>query len=397
MTEPGMVIVGGGEAGARAALALRAQGWAGPVTVVGAEPWAPYERPPLSKAVLTGADEPVPATIPMPGVTVLLGTPVTAIDRAGHRLTLADGRLLPYARLLLATGARLRRLPAPDIAYLRTWHDALWLRHRLRPGLRLAVVGGGVIGLEVAASAAQRGCAVTVIEAAPRLLGRCAPAEIADLVADRHRAAGVALRLGTGVEAIDGTTVTLIDGSTVAADLVVAGIGVTPETGLAEAAGLAIDNGIRADHRLATADPDIFAAGDCCSAPHPLFGGRRLRLETWRNTGDQAAVAAANMLGGDRAWDAVPWFWSDQFELCLQVAGLPDAGAETVARPLAGARLLFHLDPAGQLVGASAFGPLEAIARDVRVAEMLIARGACPDPDALASPAMKLKSLLAGV
>lgn len=401
----GMVIVGAGEAGARAATALREEGWDGPVTLVGAEVHAPYERPPLSKAALLTEAEPAATTVldhdraAVLGIDMVLGTEVTAIDRAARAVVLADGRTLPYSRLLLATGARPRRLTLPgheQALYLRRFDDALALRPLLRPGARLAVIGGGFIGLELAAAAVARGCAVTLIEAQPRILMRGVPAEIAAVIADRHRTAGVDLRTGIGIDRIEPDAVVLADGSRIAADAVIAGIGAVPETALAEAAGLAVDNGIAVDATLATADPDIFAAGDCAACAHPLYAGRRIRLEAWRNAQDQGALAARNMLGRGEAIGAVPWFWSDQYELTLQIAGLADEGRTTVARdPGDGALLLFHLAADGRLVAASGVGSLGKIAREIRLAEMLIGQRAAPEPAALASPAIKLKTLLA--
>lgn len=412
MSGTGMVIVGAGEAGARAAAALREGGYDGPVTLIGEEPHGPYERPPLSKAVMTAVGEPVAATILTPEklderrIEFLADAVATGIDRAGKAVELADGRAIPYARLLLATGARPRRLSLPGddgraMLYLRTWTDAIALRSHLKPGSRLAVIGGGFIGLEIAASAVERGCAVTVVEAAPRLMMRGVPAEVAAIVGERHVRAGIAVRVGVGLSGVErsgrGTTLLLADGSRIEADAVVAGVGAVPETTLAEEAGLAVDNGIRADERLATSDPDIFAAGDCCSFPHPLYGGRRIRLEAWRNAQDQGTHAARSMLGGLEAFTAVPWFWSDQHDLCLQIAGLPDEGVTTVVREdgEAGTTLRFHLDGDGRLVAASGVGPIGKIAREIRIGEMLIARRAHPDPAALASAGVKLKSLLA--
>lgn len=401
----GMVIVGAGEAGARAAAALRDEGWDGTVTLVGGETHPPYERPPLSKTALLTEAEPVATTVldrdraAALGIDLILGTEVTAIDRTDRAVVLADGRALPYSRLLLATGARPRRLTLPghqQVLYLRRFDDALALRPLLRPGARLAVIGGGFIGLELAAAATARGCAVTLVEAQPRILMRGVPAEIAAVIADRHRTAGIDLRTGIGIDRIEPDAVVLADGSRIAADAVIAGIGAVPETALAEAAGLAVDNGIAVDATLATADPAIFAAGDCAACAHPLYAGRRIRLEAWRNAQDQGVLAARNMLGRGEAIGAVPWFWSDQYELTLQIAGLIDEARTTVARDLGhGALLMFHLAADGRLVAAGGVGPLGKIAREIRLAEMLIEQRAAPDPDALASPAVKLKTLLA--
>lgn len=411
MTTPGMVIVGAGEAGARAASRLREAGYAGPVILIGDEAHGPYERPPLSKAVMTAAGEATPAFIldeaklAVQAITHLAGVRAERIDRDARRVLLDDGRALAYDKLLIATGAGPRRLPTPgatdaNVLYLRTFADALGLRARLRPGSRLVVIGGGFIGLEIAASARARGCGVTLVEMAPRILMRGVPAAVAEHVAERHRAEGVTMRIGVGIERIahgeQGPVVLLADGSVLEADVVVAGIGAVPETRLAEASGLSIENGIRADEQLRTDDADIFAAGDCCSFPHPLYGGRRIRLEAWRNAQDQGSLAAENMLGGAAAYAAVPWFWSDQYDETLQVAGLTDEGTAVVERDLGGARLFFHLDRAGRLVAASGIGPNALIARDIRLAEMLIARRAAPDPAALALPSVKLKTFLGG-
>ncbi|MDO8358653.1 MAG: FAD-dependent oxidoreductase [Devosia sp.] len=406
----GMVIVGAGECGVRAALALREQGFAGPVDLIGAERHLPYERPPLSKEIMAGDAEPSPRTIASAdklaaaGISFHPQRTVSGIDRAHKQIVLTGGDGLAYDKLLLATGAVPRRLPmAPEptarIAYFRTFDDALRIRAQLLPGRTLAIVGGGFIGLELAASARHRGAGIVVVEALPRLLSRGVPEPIARLIEARHRAAGVDFVFGTGLAAIDesaaGVRLRLADGREITADFVVIGIGAVPETGLAAAAGLSLDNGIAVDRFLATSDPDIFAAGDCCSFPHDLYDGRRLRLESWRSAQEQGTLAARNMLGAAEAVSAVPWFWSDQYELTLQIAGLPDEGASIVERESEGSLVLFHLKPDGRLVGAAGIGPGNAVARDIRVAEMLIARRAHPDLGALAKPDFKLRSLLA--
>lgn len=410
MSESGMVIVGAGEAGARAAGALREQGYGGSVTLVGDEAHGPYERPPLSKAIMTAESVEVPpfildeAKLAAQSITHVARARAARIDTTGHVVRLDDGRTLPYAKLLIATGAGPRKLPTPgatadNVLYLRTFADALTMRHRLRPGSRLAVIGGGFIGLEIAASAIARGCAVTLIEMAPRILMRGVPKEVADRVMARHEAAGVVFCLGVGIDRIErraeGEAILLADGDEVECDAIIAGIGAVPETALAEASGLAVENGVRADAHLRTSDPDVFAAGDCCSFPHPLYAGRRLRLEAWRNAQDQGNVAARNMLGGVEVFAAVPWFWSDQYDQTLQVAGLADEGRTIVERDLGAGRLFFHLADDGRLVGVSGIGPNSIIARDIRLGEMLIAKQVRPDPSSLASPSVKLKGLLA--
>ncbi len=403
-----IVIVGAGEAGARAAVALREEGFAGAVTMIGAEALPPYERPPLSKAVLTSREEPSPSVIAQAaaleerGVSWVGGLSIVALDRGAHQVVASDGRRFGYDRLCLATGAAPRRLAIGDpeaCLVLRGYADALALRRRFVAGARIAIIGAGFIGLELASSAVSRGCAVTVVEAAPRIMIRGVPAEIAEIVARRHQRAGVELILGARIASIersaDGAAVILEDGRRIEADHVVAGVGAAPDTALAASCGLAVDNGVAVDGALRTSDPDIFAIGDCASFPHPLYDGRRIRLEAWRNAQDHGAFVARSMLGAVAPYAAIPWFWSDQHDLCVQIAGLADEGCAVARRDLGdGALMLFHLAEDGRLVAASAVGPLGKIARDVRLAEMLIARRAAPDPASLTSPDVKLKSLL---
>lgn len=399
----GMVVVGAGECGTRAALALRAAGWDGPVTLVGAEVHAPYERPPLSKDAIVAASlaaRPIAGSEGLEGGGIAFrpGVAAVGIDRAGSAVVLDDGRRVPYRRLLLATGARARPLTVPgadgpQVAVLRSIDDAARIRAALGPGRRLAVIGGGFIGLELAASARRLGAAVTVIEALPRLLSRGVPAEVAAVLAARHAAEGVRLVLEARVTGITREGVVLGDGELVQADLILVGIGAAPDTALAEAAGLAVENGIAVDDRLATSDPSIFAAGDCAAFLHPGYG-RRIRLESWRNAQEQGTLAARNMLGANETVSAVPWFWSDQYDLTLQIAGLAEGAAATVRRPVGEGFVLFHLAPDGRLLAASGIGPGNAVAKDIRLAEMMIARGMRPDPEALAS-APNLKRLLA--
>lgn len=405
----GMVIIGAGECGGRAALALRDLGYDGPVTLVGDEPHLPYERPPLSKEAMTGEAPAIKAIATEElfaerAIRHIHSVRAVAIDRAAHVVQLSDGSSLAYDKLLLATGSVPRQLPMPGLGprcvYLRTFNDALTIRAHLSAEKRVAVIGGGFIGLELAASARKLGATVTVIEAQPRILMRGVPAEIAEIIHKAHEAEGVAIHTGQGIAAIadDGkdVAITLAGGQRIVADLVVIGIGAVPVTALAAEAGLAIDNGIAVDEHLRTADPDIFAAGDCCSFPLAIYGGRRVRLEAWRNAQEQGALAARNMLGADEAHAAVPWFWSDQYGLTLQIAGLSDEGKSIVRRDLDdGAFILFHLAQDGRLVAASGIGPGNAVARDIRLAEMLIAKRAKPAPEALGSQAVKLKSLLA--
>ncbi len=403
MSLPGMVIAGAGKAGARAVLALREHGWKEPITLIGEEALAPYDRPPLSKSAITAEAPPDPVFIldefmlASLGATFVPGAAAVEIERDEKAVVLADGRRLPYQRLLLATGARARRFPLAEHARtLRDLGDSRALHADLKPGRRVVVIGGGFIGLELAASASTRGCSVTVIEALPRILMRGVCAAIAGAVAERHAAAGVTIITGASIDRVTSDAVLLEDGRKFACDILIAGIGAAPETAIAEAAGLAIENGIACDAHLRTSDADIFAAGDCCSFPHSLYDHRRIRLEAWRAAADQAAVAAENMLGGNRRFEAVPWFWSDQYELSLQIAGLPGNGGRTATRQLKdGAFIEFEFDCEGSLVCASGLGRGNIIARDIRLVEMLIAKRAKPDPAALTDATTGLKSLLA--
>ncbi|MEY9535062.1 NAD(P)/FAD-dependent oxidoreductase [Sinorhizobium fredii] len=404
-----IVIVGAGECGARAAFALREKGFEGEITLIGAEPHLPYERPPLSKDGLAGAEPPKyvadAARYEEARITVLTSVTVEAIDRRRKAVRLADGRSIDYDRLLLATGARPRPLPgvsenAERIRMLRTHADALAIRGALAPGRKLAIVGGGFIGLELAATARKLGAEVVLIEGLPRVLCRGVPEGIATVVADRHRQEGVEIICGARIAELEagdsGARVHFADGAPLHADLIVVGIGAVPNTELAEAAGILVENGIAVDETLRTSDPAIYAAGDCCSFPLSHYDGRRVRLEAWRNAQDQGTLVAANLLGAAEPVASVPWFWSDQYELTLQIAGLADGAATTVRRDLGdGAFILFHLDGEGRLIAASGIGPGNAVARDIRLAEMLIAAGSRPDPAALSSSHTRLKTLLA--
>lgn len=403
------VIIGAGECGARAAFALREKAYDGDITLVGTEPLAPYERPPLSKAGADGSLDPkfiaTPEKYAESGIRLLTGVTAHDLDPETKVVTLSDKSTLTYDKLLLATGASARPLPgAPTdsdhIRSLRTHGDAMALRKAMRPGKHIAIVGGGFIGLELAATARLLGADVTVVEGLERVLKRGVPDEIAKVITERHRAEGVDLRCGVAISSLgeDGgrAVIRLSAGDTIEADLVLVGIGAMPSTDLAARAGLMIDNGVAVDEYLRTSAPDIYAAGDCCSFPLAVYGGRRVRLESWRNAQDQGALAAANMLGLGQMVSAVPWFWSDQYDMTLQIAGLSDGAVTHLRRDLGeGAFILFHLDEAGRLLAASGIGPGNAVARDIRLAEMLIAARAHPDPAALIASNIKLKSLLA--
>ncbi|MDL2406083.1 FAD-dependent oxidoreductase [Rhizobium calliandrae] len=406
---PHFIIVGAGECGARAAFALREKGFEGDITLIGAEPVAPYERPPLSKEGLVHAHEPkfVAALerYAEQGIDLRLGLAAADIDPIGKLVTLTNGEKLGYDKLLLATGASARSFPGVArtggrIRMLRSHADALALRAALSPGRHIAIIGGGFIGLELAATARKLGADATVIEGLPRVLKRGVPEAVAEVIMQRHREEGVDIRCGETIMALEdgaeNAIVRLASGEEISADLVLIGIGALPNVALAEKAGLAIDNGIAVNERLETSAADIYAAGDCCSFPLALYGGRRVRLESWRNAQEQGTLAAANLLGAQNSISAVPWFWSDQYDLTLQIAGLADGAATMFRRDLGDeAFILFHVDETGRLLAASGIGRGNAVARDIRLAEMLIAARICPDPAALTASHVKLKSLLA--
>jgi len=404
-----MVIVGAGQCGARTAQALRDNGWEGDITLLGNEGLAPYDRPPLSKGVLLGQKTVTQCALYDDAfyrdnrIDLRVDAQVAAIDRVERRVVLGEGRSVSYRRLLIATGAQPRRLPVPGatlagVHVLRSVPDALSIVGELAPGQRIAVVGAGFIGLEVAATAIARGCEVVVIEAASRALMRAVPEIVAGYLVERHRQMGVEVRFAVQVDQVLGSTrvsgLRLSDGATLECDAVVVGIGVTPRTALAEAAGIDVADGIAVDDTLRTNDPYIFAAGDVCSFPHRLFR-RRIRLECWKNAEDHARVVARNMLEYGETYSAVPWFWSDQFDMTIQIAGMPAFGTTSVVRETGSAsKVFFALDGDGILVGASGVGQASEISREVRIAQELIARRARVEPAVLADRSAKLKSLL---
>lgn len=342
-----VVIVGAGHAGFQAAKSLRDQGYTGPVTVVDGNAGAPYQRPPLSKAYLTGTSPREELNFAAAdyyrtaGIEVRDGVHATAIDRAEQLVRLSDGSGLPYGHLILATGAEARELTVPGhtargIHSLRTLEDADGISEQLDTATNVVVIGAGFIGLEFVSVALARGHRPLVIEAAPRVLGRAVSPVISDFFLDYYLQQGVTVLLDTGVtefETVDGQVSAVIDGNGVRhpAELVVVGIGVLPHARLAEAAGLELDNGVRVDEFLTTSDPNISAIGDCCSYPSAT-ALRRVRLESVQNATDHARCVAAKIAGTPRAYAEVPWFWSDQGPKKLQIAGLAFDGDQTVVR-----------------------------------------------------------------
>ncbi len=352
-----IVIIGAGQAGAQAVQSLRADGFAGPITMVGDEAYPPYQRPPLSKAYLLGTFErprlflKADSYYPDAGCELILNTQAKRVHSAERSVELADGRKLLYSKLLLTTGARVRRLRCPGaglagVHYLKTIADVDGLQAVFAPGRRVAIVGGGYIGLEVAAVGAKRGLDVTVFEAMDRLMARAVSPVLSDFYAVEHQKAGVKLKLQTGVEAIEGdgkVERVIAGGKSYPADIVLVGIGVVACDELAAQAGLACEDGIVVDQNAQTSDPLIWAAGDCTR--HIGREGLSLRLECVQNAIDQAKHAALAMAGKPKIYSEVPWFWSDQYDLKLQIAGLARPGDALVLRgdPASRKFAVFHL------------------------------------------------------
>ncbi len=346
MTVERIVIIGAGQAGAQAAVSLRQGGYKGVITMIGAEAAPPYQRPPLSKAYLKGELE-EPRLYLRPAefyeaqkIDLLLGDRAVGIDRKAKIVVTDEGETFSYDALLLATGAPPRRLKAPGadldgVHYLRTLADSERLRPMLSAPGRVIIVGAGYIGLEVAAVARAHGREVTVLEMAPRVLARVASEPVSEFYQALHREKGVDLRLGAAFEAFEGEhrihAARLKDGEEIECVAALVGIGAAPETKLAEEAGLLVENGIVVDEQARTIDPSIFAAGDCTNFPSPRYG-RRMRLESVPNAIEQAKAAAANMIGGDVIYDALPWFWSDQYDVKLQTVGLCEGYDALVVR-----------------------------------------------------------------
>jgi 3-phenylpropionate/trans-cinnamate dioxygenase ferredoxin reductase component len=403
----GLIIVGGGQAATQAVQTLRQHGFAGRITLIGEESHLPYQRPPLSKKYLAGElprDRLLlrPATFySSKGVELELDTRVEELELDTQKLRLADGRTLEYERLLLATGSRPRRLDVPGtdlhgVHYLRTIADVDAINAELRPGARVALVGAGYIGLEVAAVLARRGLIVIVLEAADRVMSRVVCGEVSAFYHRRHTGAGVTIRYGASVRALRGGTrveaVEIDGGELVACDIAIVGIGVVPNVELARAAGLACPNGIEVDEFGRTADPHVLAAGDCTYHPLALFG-RRVRLESVPNAIHQAKVAAMSLLGTPSAYSEVPWFWSDQYELKLQIAGLSDGFEEVVLRgdPATDSFAAYYVG-GGRLIAVDAVNS----PRDFLQGKKLVAAQARLTADQLRDATYDLTAALAG-
>ena len=399
----GVVIIGAGHAAGQAAASLRQAKFEGDITIIGDEAHIPYQRPPLSKAYLKGeqgADKVylrAAAFYDDRNIELKLSTQVTAIDTAAKTVGLDNGETLAYEHLLISTGSRPRKLTIegsdlPGIHYLRTMDDVDGLRDGMREGANLVIVGGGYIGLEVAAVGRELGLNVHVLEMEERILQRVTTPEMSAYYHQLHEGRGVNIHTNTGVTGFAGDgkvqEVICVD-QRFPADIVIVGIGIIPNTELAEAAGIHCDNGIVVDDHCRTSVPDVYAAGDCTNHPNPLLD-RRLRLESVPNAMDQARVSTANMLGDDKTYAAIPWFWSDQYELKLQMVGFSADGDTQVLRGDMAANqfAVFYLKD-GKVVAADAVNS----PKEFMLCKQLV--GKVADPAMLADPEADLKALLA--
>jgi len=417
MADRRCIIIGAGQAASQLSLCLRRQGWAGEILVVGAEAELPYQRPPLSKgylkqvarAVLGSGDadlQQVPlvrqqSVYDAAGVNFRLGTRVVAIDRRDQSLCLDNGETLAWGQLALTTGAGVRRLDVPGahlagVCYLRTLADVARLRPYLSVGGQAVIIGGGYIGLEAAATLRGLGMQVTLIEALPQILQRVTAPGVAGFFRRLHREEGVSVHTGVAVTGFAGeqrvTAVQCDNGASYPADLVIIGIGVVPETRLAESVGLSVNNGIIVDSHCRTSDPNIVAAGDCARFFSPIYG-RYVRLESVQNAVDQATVAAASIAGESRPYQAIPWFWSDQYDVKWQIAGLSQGYEQMVLRgdPEIGRCFAAFYLQGKRLLAVDAINSPQAF----MVGKRLIASGQALDARALVDPGVDLRSLLA--
>jgi len=399
-----VLVIGAGHAAGQLVSTLRQKGYDGRILVAGEEPWVPYQRPPLSKKYLAGELErsrlyfKPPAFYDDAAVDLRLSTRVTALHTGTRSAELEDGGSVDWDHCVIATGSRVLRLQAPGadlpgIHYLRTIDDVDGIRARFAPGARLVVVGAGYIGLEVAAVAAVAGLNVTVLEMAGRVMSRVVSPAVSDFYEAEHRRHGVNLRLSEGVSGFEGEdrveAVVTATGERVPADFVVVGIGIEPVTELAADAGLACDDGILVDEYCRTGADGVYAVGDCTRHPNGIYG-RQLRLESVHNALEQAKTAAAGICAEPTAYNQVPWFWSDQYDLKLQIAGLSEGYDQVVVRGDTAARSFacFYLAQ-GRLLAVDAVNS----PREFMLAKPLIAAGATPPPQALADPGVSLKEL----
>jgi 3-phenylpropionate/trans-cinnamate dioxygenase ferredoxin reductase subunit len=404
MSQPGIVVIGASLAGGRAAEGLRSGGYDGPITLIGEEPVRPYERPPLSKEFMRG-ELPIDkaflreeAWYRENDVELLLGVRAERLDVHGRSVALSDGRAVKWEMALLTTGARPRALDVagadtPGVFMLRTVDDSVTIADRLEPGAQVVVIGAGFIGSEVAASARSLGCEVTVVEIVDVPLKRALGADVGSVFAQIHRDNGVTMKLGVKIERITGgdraRTVELADGTSIPCDVVIAGVGVMPNVEIAQDAGIECDNGIVVNERCETSAPGVYAAGDVANHPNPILGAR-IRVEHWQNAQNQGAHAAKTMLGSEEPFSEVPWFWSDQYDVNLQMAGHPFRWDRIVMRGSLQERkgVAFYLND-DRLVAAVGINT----GKEVRASRALIAAGITPSDAELADESTDLRAL----
>ncbi|MGB5093265.1 MAG: FAD-dependent oxidoreductase [Parvibaculum sp.] len=406
MGEP-IIIIGAGQAACQAIMSLHSEGYDGPITLIGEEQYAPYQRPPLSKKFLAGeigydrVELKAKSFYTEAGVHAHWGMRVTEIDRRAKQVLTQEGQRFAYSKLLITTGARVREINVPgfDLAgvnYLRDIEDVHRLQAGFKPGARMVIVGGGYIGLEVAAVAVKRGLHVTVLETADRVMARVVDPIVSHFYERVHRAAGVVLRTGVTVSGFEGNgrveAVVSGEGERFPCDVVLVGIGVIPNTDLAHEAGLDVANGIKVDECGQTSDPDICAAGDCTSHPNDIYG-QRLRLESVHNAIEQAKSAAATLVGKSKPYHQVPWFWSDQYDLKLQIAGLSTGYTQAVVRgdPDTGTSFAVFYLKEGRLLAVDAVNR----APEFMMGKLLVAQKAILDPARIKDETISVKELVA--
>ncbi len=400
-----VVIVGAGHAAGQAVASLRQEGFEGTIVVIGDESVVPYQRPPLSKKFLAGEIgldrvlfKPV-EFYAQADAELILDTEVEKIDRGAKKVVLEDGREIEYGKLILTTGGRVRKLDVPGaslpgVFYLRTISDVESVRAHFSNGEKLVIVGGGYIGLEVAAVAVKHGIDVTVVEMGETVLGRVTCPEVAKFFQRVHTEEGVKILTGTGLESIEGdghVEAVVAGGERIETDFVIAGVGILPNVELAADAGIECDNGILVDEFCATSDPDIYAAGDCTNHPNPIYD-RRLRLESVHNALEQAKTAAASICGKQKPYGQVPWFWSDQYDLKLQIAGLNHGYDQVVIRGDLESRSFaaFYLKD-GKLIAVDAINR----APEFMMSKMLLQKGVSIPPERLADESIPMKEIAA--
>ena len=407
MTESSRIIIGASHAGGQLAVCLRQHGWQGRIIVIGSEPYLPYNRPPLSKTFLSG-EKHVEDLLIRPedqyekiGVEFILGQEISEIDRKSKTVSLSHGEKLTYDKLAITTGARVRKLDLPGselrgVLYLRDINDVEQIRHFIGPGKKAVIVGGGYIGLETAAMLRKLDLDVTILESADRILNRVTAPDLSAFYTRVHGEEGVQIEAGVQITGFVGddrvTEVALADGRSFKADLVIIGIGVIPNTELAAASGLEVNNGINVDECCLTSDADIAAAGDCTSFYHPLYQ-RQLRLESVQNAMDQAKVAAASLCDKAIQYNALPWFWSDQYDLKLQIAGLSENFDEVVLRgnPGEGRKFAAFYYREGKVIAVDAVNSPQ----EFMLGKQIISKGLEVDRNKLGDPEVAMKEVIA--